>query len=114
MNVLSSGLRLRPSGRDRQRWCRHSSTKSDDWEQSRGTICRRTGGSRRTTTDNSVGRRTMEATELAAPSQVSVLAAHHTFISRIPEAKNVQSAWLLLLHCASARACYLTRVVRDP
>ena len=38
----------------------------------------------------------------------SVLAEHHTFISRIPEVKDVQSAWLLLLHCASARACYLT------
>ena len=42
----------------------------------------------------------------------SVLAEHHTFISRIPEVKDVQSAWLLLLHCASARACHLTRVVR--
>ena len=42
----------------------------------------------------------------------SVLTEHHMFLSRIPEVKDVQSAWLLLLHCASARACYLTRVVR--
>ena len=37
--------------------------------------------------------------------------ADHTFISRIPQVKDVQSAWLLLLHCVSVRACYLTRVV---
>ena len=42
----------------------------------------------------------------------SVLTEHHTFISRIPEVKDVQSAWLLLFHCASSRACYLARVVR--
>ena len=28
------GSGLRPSGRDRQRWCRHTSTKSGGWEQS--------------------------------------------------------------------------------
>ena len=41
-----------------------------------------------------------------------VLAEHHTFISRTTEVKDVQSEWLLLLHCASFRARYLTRVVR--
>ena len=34
---LSSGRRLRPSGRERQRWCRHCSMKSDYWEQSGAT-----------------------------------------------------------------------------
>ena len=37
---------------------------------------------------------------------------HHVLLSRIPRVEDVQSAWALLLHCASARANYLLRVVR--
>ena len=65
------GLRLRPSGRDRQIWCRHSSTKSgrlgnraeqqsagDPKAESRTALDRTAsgtiGGSRCTTTDNSL------------------------------------------------------------
>ena len=33
-------------------------------------------------------------------------------LEAIPTVPDVQSAWLLLLHCASARANYLLRVVR--
>ena len=29
---------------------------------------------------------------------------HHVLLSRIPRVEDVQSAWALLLHCASARA----------
>ena len=36
----------------------------------------------------------------------------HVLFSRIPKVEDVQSAWALLLHCASARANYLLRVVR--
>ena len=31
---------------------------------------------------------------------------HHVLLSRIPRVEDVQSAWALLLHCASARANY--------
>ena len=37
---------------------------------------------------------------------------HRKLLSRIPTLPDVQSAWLLLLHCASTRANYLLRVVR--
>ena len=37
---------------------------------------------------------------------------HDVLLSRIPSVADVQSAWALLLHCASARANYLLRVVR--
>ena len=37
---------------------------------------------------------------------------HHVLFSRIPRVEDVQSAWALLLHCASARANHLLRVVR--
>ena len=36
---------------------------------------------------------------------------HQTLLDRIPLLQDVQAAWLLLLHCASARANYLVRVV---
>ena len=39
-------------------------------------------------------------------------AEHQVLLDRIPHVPDVQSAWLLLLHCASARAHYLLRVVR--
>ena len=42
----------------------------------------------------------------------SVLAEHQILLTRIPLVKDVQSAWLLLLHCASARACFQIKVVR--
>ena len=35
MVQLSSGLRVKMCDRDRQIWCRHSSTKSDGWERNR-------------------------------------------------------------------------------
>ena len=37
---------------------------------------------------------------------------HRVLLRRIPIVPDVQSAWLLLLHCASTRANYLLRVVR--
>ena len=36
---------------------------------------------------------------------------HRTLLERIPAIQDIQSAWLLLLHCASARACYHLRAV---
>ena len=36
---------------------------------------------------------------------------HRTLLDRIPLVKDVQSAWLFLVHCASARANCVTRVV---
>ena len=37
---------------------------------------------------------------------------HQVLFDRIPMVEDVQSAWLLLLHCACARVNYLLRVVR--
>ena len=37
---------------------------------------------------------------------------HDLFLSRIPSLADLQSAWALLLHCASSRAHYLLRVIR--
>ena len=37
---------------------------------------------------------------------------HDVLLSRIPSINDVQSAWLLLVHCASARACYYLRALR--
>ena len=37
---------------------------------------------------------------------------HRVLLRRIPIVPDVQSAWLLLLHCASTRANYMLRVVR--
>ena len=36
---------------------------------------------------------------------------HQTLLDRIPSLPDLQSSWLLLLHCASARANYFLRVV---
>ena len=36
---------------------------------------------------------------------------HHCLLERIPLMQDVQSAWLLLLHCASARTNYQIRSV---
>ena len=36
---------------------------------------------------------------------------HQCFLDRIPLLEDVQASWLLLVHCASARANYMTRVV---
>ena len=45
-------------------------------------------------------------------AQLEMLNAHHhTLLARIPIVEDVQSAWLLLVHCASARANYVARVV---
>ena len=43
----------------------------------------------------------------------SVVQEHRVILDRIPRVKDLQSAWLLLLHCASARANYILRSV-DP
>ena len=40
-----------------------------------------------------------------------VSAEHQDLLQRIPSVADVQSAWLLLLHCAAARACFQLRVV---
>ena len=37
---------------------------------------------------------------------------HELLLSRIPAVPDLQSAWALLVHCASARATFLLRVVR--
>ena len=45
-------------------------------------------------------------------AQLEMLSAHHhTLLARIPMVEDVQSAWLLLVHCASARANHVVRVV---
>ena len=36
---------------------------------------------------------------------------HQTLLDRIPMVSDLQSSWLLLVHCASARANYISRVV---
>ena len=36
---------------------------------------------------------------------------HQRFLDRIPLLEDVQASWLLLVHCAAARANYMTRVV---
>ena len=41
----------------------------------------------------------------------AVAAEHQTLLDRIPRVKDLQCAWLLLLHCASARANYQLRAV---
>ena len=43
----------------------------------------------------------------------AVVAEHQILLDRIPRVKDIQNAWLLLLHCASARANYQIRSV-DP
>ena len=40
-----------------------------------------------------------------------ITAEHRVLLDRIPAVQDVQSAWLILLHCAAARANYLLRVV---
>ena len=37
---------------------------------------------------------------------------HQVLLNRIPEVQDLQAAWALLLHCASARANYMLRVIR--
>ena len=39
------------------------------------------------------------------------VAEQRTLLERIPLVADLQSAWLILLHCASAKANYLLRVV---
>ena len=41
-----------------------------------------------------------------------VIASHAQFLQRIPEVKDLQCAWLLLLYCGVARATFYTRTVR--
>ena len=36
---------------------------------------------------------------------------HQTLLDRIPMVSDLQSSWLLLVHCASARADHISRVV---
>ena len=43
----------------------------------------------------------------------SVTEEHQVLLQRIPRVRDLQSAWLLLLHCASVRANYFLRAV-DP
>ena len=48
-------------------------------------------------------------------AQLEMLSAHHhTLLARIPMVEDVQSAWLFLVHCASARANYVARGGRAP
>ena len=49
---------------------------------------------------------------VARPLQ-GIVEEHQTLLDRIPHVKDLQSAWLLLLHCALARANYQLRSV-DP
>ena len=45
-------------------------------------------------------------------AQLEMLTAEHqTLLCRIPLVQDVQAAWLLLVHCAAARAKYVARVV---
>ena len=45
-------------------------------------------------------------------AQLEMLTAEHqTLLCRIPLVQDVQAAWLLLVHCAAARANYVARVV---
>ena len=45
-------------------------------------------------------------------AQLEVLTAEHqTLLCRIPLVQDVQAAWLLLVHCAAARANHVARVV---
>ena len=41
----------------------------------------------------------------------TVLEEQHILLNRIPRVQDVQSAWLILLHCASARANYYIRAL---
>ena len=42
----------------------------------------------------------------------SLTREHEVLLDRIPSIRDVQSAWLLLVHCASGRACYYLRALR--
>ena len=50
--------------------------------------------------------------EFVAAHLEKTLRKHQALFDAIPSVPDVQSAWLLLLHCASSRANYLLRVVR--
>ena len=55
-------------------------------------------------------------TPLGHPNYVAaqlqkILEKQHIFLQRIPSVPDLQSAWLLLLHCASPRTNYLLRVL---
>ena len=45
-------------------------------------------------------------------SLAKTLEKHQVLLDAIQTVPDVQSAWLLLLHCASARANYYLRIVR--
>ena len=49
---------------------------------------------------------------LGTPGFEKVQAKQQVLLDAIPKVPDVQSAWLLLLHCASARANHQLRVVR--
>ena len=50
--------------------------------------------------------------DFVAAQLESVRREHEVLLNRIPSINDVQSAWLLLVHCASARACYYLRALR--
>ena len=50
---------------------------------------------------------------LGTPLEV-LSAKHRTFVNRIPMLEDLQCAWLLLVHCASARANYIAIVMEPP
>ena len=50
--------------------------------------------------------------DFVAAQLESVRREHEVLLSRIPSINDVQSTWLLLVHCASARACYYLKALR--
>ena len=50
--------------------------------------------------------------DFVAAQLESVRREHEVLLRRIPSINDVQSVWLLLVHCASARACYNLRALR--
>ena len=50
--------------------------------------------------------------DFVAAQLEAVRREHEVLLDRIPSISDLQSAWLLLVHCASARACYFLRTIR--
>ena len=49
--------------------------------------------------------------EFVAAHLARTVTEHEVLLRRIPSMQDLQNAWLLLLHCAAAKATYLTRVL---
>ena len=50
--------------------------------------------------------------DFVAAQLEAVRREHEVLLNRIPSFSDLQCAWLLLVHCASARACYFLRTLR--